>query len=49
MLVLNAASFKKAPDAELNTSAPAAPVTQDAGGQASPVAVMQTTKRGWVR
>jgi hypothetical protein len=29
MFVLNAASFKKAPDTELNTSAPAAPVTQD--------------------
>jgi len=49
MFMLNANSFKKVHDTELSTSAPAAPVTQDAGGQASPVAVTQPTKRGWVR
>jgi hypothetical protein len=43
-MILNAASQKKAPDTELSTSAPAAPVTQGAGGQASPVT--PTTKKG---
>jgi hypothetical protein len=49
VFMLNADSFKKVHDTELSMSAPAAPVTQDADGQASPVAVTQTTKRGWVR
>jgi hypothetical protein len=47
VLMLNADSFKKAPDIGLSTSAPAAPETQDASGQASPTAVTQMTKRWW--
>jgi hypothetical protein len=47
VFMLNADAFKKATDVGLSTSAPAAPI--DAGGQAAPVAVTQTTKMGLVR
>jgi hypothetical protein len=49
-MMLNApASLKKTPDTELNTSASAAPETQDADGQAAPAALTQTTKKGVMR